>query len=176
MIAKHREDKEIIDSYSLLILFWQVYFVLHSIMIIRSEIEDHNIKENDNRFSIFDRISKKLMRMIGLKTGKTNYESVINAKVPNSVFNATVEIIDYHFQKAINAIEDGELILTSFSGKFVLQEVIVKVFGDRDTDSFIRALAKCKRKILISLSFCEVLFYGALTGTLLVLIIILKVF
>lgn len=151
MIAKHREDKEIIDSYSLLILFWQVYFVLHSIIIIRSDIEDHNIKENDNRFSIFDRISKKLMRKIGLITGKTNYESVINAKVPKSVFNATVEIIDYHFQKAINAIEDGELILTSFSGKFVLQEVIVKVFGDRDTESFIRALAKCKRKILISL-------------------------
>ena len=117
MIAKHREDKEIIDSYSLLILFWQVYFVLHSIIIIRSEIEDHNIKENDNRFSIFDRISKKLMRKIGLITGKTNYESVINAKVPKSVFNGAVEIIDDHFQKAINAIEDGELYSNFFFGK-----------------------------------------------------------
>lgn len=151
LIAKHRKDRGIIDPHSLLILFWQVYFVFHSIIIIRAEIEEHNIREDDNRFGIFDRISRKLMRKIGLKTGKTNYESVTNAKVRKSVFNAAVEVIDDHFQKAINAIGEGELILTSFSGKFALEEILRNVFGDRDIDSFIRALAQCKRKILISL-------------------------
>lgn len=91
------------------------------------------------------------MRKIGLKTGKANYESVIQAKVPKSVFNTAAEIIDDHFWTAINAIEDGELILTSFSGKSLLKEIIGDIFGDKDMDAFIRALAKCKRKILISL-------------------------
>lgn len=151
LVLKHRADKTLLDTYSLLSLFWQIYFILHCIIIIRVEIEDHNIKTGDKRYYIFDQVTKRLMHMIGLKTRKQSYESVYDARVPEAIFNAAVELVDDHFQSALREITDGELILTSFAGKFTVKAIIEKAFGSKNIKEFIRALSKCKRKIMISL-------------------------
>ena len=151
LVLKHKADKSLLDTHLLLSLFWQIYFILHCIIVIRVEIEDHNIKTDDKRYTIFDQVTKKLMHMIGLKTRKQSYESVNDARVPESIFNAAVELVDDHFQSALSEIADGELILTSFAGKFTVKAIIENAFGARNTKEFIRALSKCNRKIMIAL-------------------------
>ena len=151
LVAKHRADKSILDTHTLLSLFWQVYFVLHCIVVIRAEIERGAIKPDDKRFPIFDRVTKKLMRLIGLKVGPKNYDSVDDVRVPKSIFNAAVEMVDDRFRTALNEIENDELVLTSFTGKFTVKAIIETVFGDKNTREFISALEKCDRKIMISL-------------------------
>ena len=150
LVYKHRKDKTIIDTYSLMCLFWQVYFFLHCLVIIRNEIEKHNIDIDNKRYPIFNKITKKLMRKIGLKTRGRYKDSISDSTVPKSIFMAAVEMIDDRFNSAIDEIDDGELVLTSYSGKFTLESIMKKEFGDDITD-FLKALAMCKKKIMISL-------------------------
>lgn len=151
LLAKHRNDGDIVEPYTLLCLFWQIYFVLHCMVIIRAEIEDQIITEQDRRFNVFDNITKVFMKKIGLRIGRKIYDSVINSDVPRLVFMASVEIIDRHFDSAMNAISADELMMTSYSGKFTLSRILEEEFGRKPLIDFLSALAQCEKKILISL-------------------------
>lgn len=152
LCVKHRNDNKIIDTHDMLCLFWQLYFILHCFIIIRAEIEIHKIeKDDDSRFPVFDRVTKRLMRMMGMKTDGKYYESVCEVNTGRNIFNAAVEMIDEHFNKAVEDLKNGELVLTSFAAKFTVKNILENNFGARDMEHFTKALGKCKRKIMVSL-------------------------
>ncbi len=151
LITKHIKDITIISSYDMLCIFWQVYFILHSIVTIRAEIECFNITEKDPRYKVFDQYTKKLKAKIGLRINQRRYRPILSDSVPKSIFLAAVELIDNQFQAALDSCNDDELLVTSFSAKFNTQEIIENCFGKKDTRKFLDALQLCKKKILISL-------------------------
>lgn len=151
LIEGHKADLRIITHYDILILFWEIYFILHSIVTIRAEIENHNITENDPRFKIFDFVTKNLKSKIGLKINRRRYKSINSDNVPKAIFQAAVEMIDDQYKVALSDCSEEELLITSFSSRFNAQEIIKKNFGEKNINDFIDALRKCKKKILISL-------------------------
>lgn len=152
LLGKHSSDRTIIEPYTVLCLFWQLYFVLQSIIIIRKEIEIHKIERKDSRYNTFDKIGKVLLQKIsGFKLENGRYKSVTDPALPKAIFNATVEIIDDYYNDAVNNITEGELLLTSYANEFTLTKVLYKVFGKSLTERFFRGLEQCEQKILISL-------------------------
>ena len=151
LVARRQNDRDVIEPHTLLCLFWQIYFALHCMVIIRAEIEDQVITEDDHRFAIFNRISKKFMKKIGLRTGPKSYDSVTGSDVPRLVFMAAAEMIDRRFDTALDDISEDELLMTSFSGKFTLSGILEKEFSRKDLNEFLSALAQCEKKILIAL-------------------------
>ena len=151
LIEKHIADGSIVTTYDILCLFWQVYFILHSIVTIRAEIESFNISPSDARYRIFDSYTKKLKAKIGLRINQRKYRPITSDNVPKAIFLAAVELIDEQFQVALGSCEDDELILTSFAAKFSAQDIIENLFGVAETCRFLDALRLCKKKILISL-------------------------
>lgn len=151
LMARRQNDRDVVEPHTLLCLFWQIYFVLHCMMIIRAEIEDGVITEEDHRFSIFNRITRKYMKKMGLRTGQVIYDSVAGSDVPRLVFMAAAEMIDRRFDSALDDISEDELLMTSFSGKFTLSSILEKEFGRKNLNEFLTALSQCEKKILISL-------------------------
>lgn len=151
LISKHADDSSTVEPYLVLSLFWQVYFILHCMIIIRAEIEIHKIEEDDDRYPIFNKVTTKLLKKLGLRTGKNNRESVNDARVPRLTFMAAVEMVDDRFSSALNELRNDNLPITSFNGKFTLKGIIEEQFGEKDTKDFIMALSLCDRSIMISL-------------------------
>ncbi len=151
LIEGHKEDLSLVTQYDILVLFWKIYFILHSIVTIRAEIENHNITEKDSRFKIFDSVTKKLKQKIGLKINQRRYRPINSDVVPKSIFQAAIEMIDEQFRIALKDCSEDELIATSFSSRFNAEEIINKNFGEKNIQLFIEALSRCEKKILISL-------------------------
>jgi len=144
------KDKTHISPYDLLSLFWQVYFVLQSIVTIGVELEIRNIKEDDARYLVFDKTTKRLKTKIGLKR-KQRYLSIRKDNVPKLIFSAAVELIKEQYNNALDDMQGDELFLTSFSSRFTAQDIIENLLGEDLTYKYIDALSKCKKRILISL-------------------------
>lgn len=120
LIEGHKADLRIITHYDILILFWEIYFILHSIVTIRAEIENHNITENDPRFKIFDFVTKNLKSKIGLKINRRRYKSINSDNVPKAIFQAAVEMID----------ENHEVIGVDEAEVFSMIDTITNVISD----------------------------------------------
>ena len=152
LLGNHSNDRAIIEPYAVLCLFWQLYFVFQSIIIIQKEIEIHRIKKRDPRYNTFKKMGTSLLQKIsGFKLKNGRYKSVTDPSLPKAIFNATVEIIDEYYSDAINNISEGELLLTSYANEFTLTKVLYKVFGEKLTEKFFAGLEQCEQKILISL-------------------------
>ena len=152
LLGRHSSDKTIIEPYAVLCLFWQLYFVLQRIIIIRKEIEIHKIQKKDPRYNTFNKMATSLLQRIsGFKLENGRYKSVTDPSLPRSIFNAAAEMIDEHYSDAVNNIKEGDLILTSYVNEFTLTKVLFKVFGERLTEKFLSGLEECEQKILISL-------------------------
>lgn len=151
LIEGHIKDIDFVTQYDILNLFWQIYFILHCIVIIGTEIENHNITERDARFKTFNSVIKKLKEKIGLRVNRKKYLSIKGDTVPKTIFQAVVEMIDDQYNAALRDLKNGELVITSFSSRINAQEIIWNTFGKKDINLFIEALQKCERKILISL-------------------------
>lgn len=152
LLGRHSSDKTIIEPYAVLCLFWQLYFVLQCIIIIRKEIEIHKIQKKDPRYNTFNKMATSLLQRIsGFKLENGRYKSVTDPSLPRSIFNAAAEMIDEHYSDAVNNIKEGDLILTSYVNEFTLTKVLFKVFGERLTEKFLSGLEECEQKILISL-------------------------
>ena len=151
LIEKHKRDLDIVTPYDILCLFWQVYFILQSIVTIRVEIEAHNIIESDPRYAIFNKVTNKLKEKIGLRRNRRKYQPINSDSVPKAIFQATIELIDEQFTKGLDGLSGDELIATTFVTRFNAQEIIEKLFGVKDIEKFIDALRNCQKKILLSL-------------------------
>lgn len=151
LIESHTKELDIVSQYDILNIFWQIYFILQSIVIIGTEIENHNITERDERYKIFNSVVKKLKEKIGLRINQKKYSSIKSDIVPKAIFQAVVEMIDDHHNAALRKLKNSELVYTSYSSKFNAQEIIWINFGKKDINLFVEALQKCERKILISL-------------------------
>lgn len=152
LLGRHSSDKTIIEPYAVLCLFWQLYFVLQCIIIIRKEIEIHKIQKKDPRYNTFNKMATSLLQRIsGFKLKNGRYKSVTDPSLPKAIFSAAVEIIDEYYSYAVNNIKEGDLILTSYVNEFTLTKVLFKVFGEGLTEKFLSGLEECEQKILISL-------------------------
>ncbi len=151
LIEGHAKELDFVTQYDILSIFWQIYFILQSIVIIGTEIENHNISERDERYKIFTCITRKLKEKIGLKVNRRKYLSIKGDIVPKAIFQAVVEMIDDQHKAALRELKNGELVITSYSSRINAQEVIWNNFGKKDINLFVEALQKCERKILISL-------------------------
>lgn len=151
LIEKHKQDLNIVTSYDILCLFWQIYFILQSIVTIRGEIEAHNITASDSRYAIFNKVTNKLKEKIGLRRNRRTYRPISSDSVPKAIFQAAIELIDEQFTKGLDRLSGDELIATTFVAKFNAQEIIEGLFGVKDIEKFIDALRSCQKKIFISL-------------------------
>lgn len=152
LLLGHSKDRTIIEPYTVLCLFWQLYFVLQCIIIIRKEIEIHKIERKDSRYNTFNKMTTSLLeRISGFKIKNGKYKSVTDPSLPKAIFNAAAEIIYEYYSDAVNNIKEGELILTSYANEFTLTKVLSKVFGEGLTEKFFSGLEQCEQKILISL-------------------------
>lgn len=151
LIVGHKEELQLITADALLRVFWQVYIVLHGILTIRGEIELHKIKENDSRYRIFNKVTNKLKKKIGLQKKNKSYKPISSDGVADAMFRAAVEMVDERFNTALKDCQNDELLLTAFASRLTAQDIIEDVFGERDIDQFIDALQQCNRKIFISL-------------------------
>lgn len=150
LIKKHEVDTKILDIHNLLTVFWQIYFILHSIVIIGIEIENRKIRQNDFRYAAFISIINKLKRKIGYREGN-KYKSFINDKIGNDIFNAVVEIIDDNYRTALEKCKEGELITTSFLSKFNTPSILNDFFEKKVIKKYFEAISRCDRNIIISL-------------------------
>lgn len=151
LFKKHMKDQNLIEPHTVLCLFWKVYFVLYILIVIRGEIEDHTLNENDKRFKIFDKITKRLMKRMNLKTGKKSYDTVNDPDIMRLIFMAAVQMVDDRFTSALDEIGNSDILYASYAAKINLSSIIEKEFLPKNTKEFIDALKKCKRSILISL-------------------------
>ena len=152
----HLQDRNVIDPYKLFCLFWRVFIFFHCLIVIRAEIENDKIKDIDKRYKVFDKVTKCLLRRIGLKIGG-KYESVKNQKnIHESLITAAIEAINTRFQTAFDEMDENDSknsIITMYQSKFSLQSV-VKAFlqiTNKDTYSLVTALEDCERKVLVPL-------------------------
>lgn len=151
LFARHVNDKDVVEQYTVMCLFWQVYFVLYCIVIIRAEIEDKIItKENDKRYDVFNKVSRRLFKKFKLEIGQrsTDFD---NTEVIKQIFITAAELVDNEFSSALKEIDNEKLILSQFSSKFVLTSIIEELFSRKDATDFVKGLRKCGKKIMISL-------------------------
>lgn len=151
LFAKHMNDKDIVEQHTVMCLFWKVYFVLYCIVIIRVKIEDKIItKENDKRYDVFNRVSKKLLKYLGIDIGQKSTD-LENTEVIKQLFISASELVDNKFTSALQEVDNDKLILSQFSSKFVLTSIIEDLFSQKDTDEFVKGVHKCGRRIMIAL-------------------------
>lgn len=148
-IKKHENDCNIITPHDWLTIFWKVYFTLQSIVIIGLEVENGTIDYNDERRDIFEKVSKKLKTRLGLREGR-HFRSFKGDSVPKTLFHAVVELVDEQFDYAIERAEKKQII-ASFSARMTSDLIVERLFGKKDITSFLEALRRCKKKIIIAL-------------------------
>ena len=151
LISKHANERTIITTHDALCLFWQIYFFLHCIVTISAAIEQFDIEPTDKRFETFNKYTKKLKALIGLKKNRRTYGSIFSDSVPKDIFMAAVELIDNRYNSALAKGKEGELIVTSYSSRFNANDIIEDAFGISDTRKFLDAIKLCKKKIIIAL-------------------------
>lgn len=150
LIKKHLNDANIIQSYDILTIFWQVYFALRCVLTIGLEIEIGNVDQQDGRYWIFNKIINKLKKKIGLSRGK-RYKSFKGDAVSKDLFNAAVELVDEQFNKSLSMLNSDELTITAFSARMNSELILLGFFGQKDFERFLEAIRQCRKKILISL-------------------------
>lgn len=150
LVVAHQNDLSTIDMYDILCVFWQVVFYLHCVLTICYEIDDYSLSAKDSRFKAFDKYCKKLKTLIGLRNGR-KYKNIKSDLVPDSIFGAARELVSNQFGQCLNKVSEDELLITAFSARFKLQEIVESNFGIRETANFLDALNLCKKKIMLSL-------------------------
>ena len=151
LFAAHTNDKIVVERYTVMCLFWEVYFVLYTMVIIRAEIEDKIItRENDDRYDIFNRVTRKLFRLLGMKVGHGSID-LENTEVIKQIFFTSAEMVDNRYLSALDEIDNDNLILSQFSSKFTLSSIIEKEFTQKELSDFFKGVHKCGHKIMFSL-------------------------
>ena len=150
LIHAHQSDLNNISMYNILCVYWQVIFFLHVVLTICYEIDDCVLTNRDSRYRTFNSYCKKFKKLLGLKQGN-RYKSIRGDLVPELVFHAARELVSDQFHICLVDIKEGELMETSFFSRFNMQAIIDNAFGKKDTQEFLEALSKCKKKIMISL-------------------------
>lgn len=150
LILRNSHDTDVIEPYQLLNIFWQVYFVLQTILTIGIEIDDHHIKKSDTRYRSFQKVVNVLKTMLNLKdsTGR-KYLSFKIDSVPRALFMLAVDEVANQFSYAIDQANPKSLY-ASFNVNMRADLVLERIFSKNSLSKFAEALEGCDKKIIIS--------------------------
>ncbi|QUA52172.1 P-loop ATPase, Sll1717 family [Aristaeella lactis] len=149
----HLKDRDIVSPHTLLCLFWQLFIIFHCIIVIRKDIDDKTIEQTDKRYKLFDKVSKALLKNIGLKSGR-QYELIDNyPNIHQLLATAAVEVINDRFMTALDDMNENEWIYSSYQSKFALKKIFADLFGLTKTEvnNLVLALEEDDKKILVTL-------------------------
>lgn len=145
LYKKHIGDKHIIPPRNILYIFWELYFILQSILIISREYED-KIFHSDKRKSTFEKMMNKLKELLSLKD-----RSLKSDNIPNLIFFLVINSIDGHFSKAIDNESAENNLLMSLVANMNVTNILESLFGEKLLLEFVKALNQCERRIIIAL-------------------------
>ncbi|MCM1161631.1 MAG: hypothetical protein NC412_10440 [Roseburia sp.] len=150
LILRNSHDTDVIEPYQILNIFWQVYFVLQTILTIGIEIDDHHIKRSDVRYSSFQRVVNKLKTMLNLKDStRRKYLSFKIDSVPRALFTLAVDEVANQFSYSIDQA-NPESLYASFNVNMRADLILERMFSKAGLSKFAEALDRCDKKILIS--------------------------
>lgn len=150
VVSKYHADKIEIPLKDIIVLFWQVLFVLHSIYVIGIEEEDDKI-DGKERAIKFQNVSNKLKELLALKTPKSGqYLSFRRDGVLRQLSVTAIDFIDDYFAIALQNANPNNLI-ASILGMLTPSNILSNKFGNELLDDFIVSFEECSKKILISI-------------------------
>lgn len=150
LILRNYKDASIMEPYKLLNIFWQVYFILQTILTIGIEMEDHHIKKSDTRYRSFQKVVNKLKTMLNLKdSSRGKYLSFKTESVPGALFTLAVDEVAKHYSYAIEQAHP-DAIYASFNVNMRTDFILEHIFSRNALLNFTDALDKCDKKIIIS--------------------------
>mgnify|MGYP003299918149 CR=1 FL=1 len=149
LIRKNIADRNIMPPKDILVIFWQLYFILQSILMVAIEGEDGRILESERR-KVFKKMSNKLKDMLSLKYPSGRYKSLRGDNVPKQLFMLAATSIDEQYGIAIGRSNEKN-IQSTFLGYMNVVSILETMFGEELLNQFLCALEECTKKIIISL-------------------------
>lgn len=147
LISKVQNDFNVINMSKVLDTFWEILFVLQGIVTIGFEIENYEITNEDKRYTIFNKVIKKLKNYLGL-TYKHRFSSDLTF---NAICHCSVELLANHIQHNVLDHACDETPLTGAYCSVDSLTILSNAFGPEPFKSFCLAVKKCNKKILLAL-------------------------
>lgn len=147
LILKVRRDFDVIRMSVLLDVFWEIVFVLQSMVTIGFGLDEFEITDEDNRYKTFRTITNKLKKLLGIKTSSRFRDGLAT----QSICHCAVELLTNHLQKRVLNYADNSLPLTGALSRTDAIEILSDVFSKQLFEKYCDEIKRCTKKILFAL-------------------------
>lgn len=142
VVKKYPDDNKLFPISILLNVFWEIYIYLCCIYIVC--LEEELCKILDDRRVIFHKVTNKIKK-------KFNVKKLDNKECQKAIFIESVSILDDFFTSHLLNYATEESFYASLVANFSIKNIMENYLDKSLYNSFINALLKCEKKILIAL-------------------------
>lgn len=146
LIATVRKEFDVINMSYILDTFWEIIFVLQSMVTVGEEIESFQIDRDDERYNNFCSIVNKLKNLLGV-----NQRTLCRDFPHNAICHCAVELLSNYIKDCVLNHASGETPLTGALSSMDAFTILTKVFGPKRFKNFCTGVKQCTKKIFLAL-------------------------
>lgn len=146
LIGKVRNDLDVIGMQKILDTFWEVLFILQSMLTIGIELECFEITKDDHRYSVFKNVTEKLKSLLGISCARFK-----DGLMQDAVCHCAVELVEQHIHFKLLDRADNRAPLTGAISSLDSFIIMADIFGRDLFQEYCQGIKQCKKKVLFAL-------------------------